>query len=202
MVVGIIVGALIVRNPRAVAMGIPLLLLSSLAVNCTKAILPSLRPAEVLDAIHVVGPLLRSGSFPSGHAAAGMAAGLAVAYGSASRMVGTGALILGALIGISRIFVGAHFPSDVLGGMICPLALFSIFKVTVRTNLERRVPDRPLSSHRVFQIFLGMEILAAVFLVFVYGPYFSDSPTICAVVGSAAVAFVAIGWKPSSTPPS
>ncbi len=202
LVLGIIVGALIVRNSRAVAMGIPLLLISSLAVNCTKAILPSLRPAEVLDAVHVVGPLLRSGSFPSGHAAAGMAAGLAVAYGSASRFVGTGALILGALIGISRIFVGAHFPSDVLAGMICPLALFTIYNVTVRKNLEKRIPDRPPSSRREFRIFLGMEIFAAVFLILVYGPYFSDSPTICVVVGSAAVAFVAIGWRLSSAPPS
>ncbi len=113
LVLGIIVGAFIIRNPRVVALGIPLLLLSSLVVNGTKAIFPSLRPAEVLDAIHVVGPLLRSGSFPSGHAAAGMAAGLAVAYGLASRSVGAAAVILGALIGISRIFVGAHFPSDV-----------------------------------------------------------------------------------------
>jgi membrane-associated phospholipid phosphatase len=195
LVLGIVVGAFIVWNPRVVAVGIPLLLLSSLAVNATKAIFPTLRPATVLDAVHVVGPLLRSGSFPSGHAAAAFAAGLAVAYGSGSRFTATGALLLAASIGISRIFVGAHFPDDVIAGMICPLALFAIFDVTVRTSLEQHIPNRPFILSPVFRLLLGMEILAIVMLVFLYGPYFSQSPTVCAVVGGAALVFVAIGWR-------
>ena len=80
LVLGIVVGAFIVKNPRVVAMGIPLLLITSLTVNIIKAVFPSLRPVEMLDAVHVVGPLLRSGSFPSGHAAAAMAAGLSIAF--------------------------------------------------------------------------------------------------------------------------
>lgn len=194
-VLGILVGAFITWNPRVVAVGIPLLLLSSLVVNSTKAIFPTLRPAEVLDVVHVVGPLLRYGSFPSGHAAAGLAAGIAVAYGSSSKFTAGVALVLGGLIGISRIFVGAHFPSDVIAGMICPLALFAIFNFAMRTNLEQRVPQLPPVSRPGFRFLLGTEILCALFLVLLYGPYFSDSPTVCAIAGAGALGFVVIGWR-------
>ncbi len=201
LVLGVLVGAFIAWNPRVVAVGIPVLLLSSLAVNGTKAIFPTLRPAEVLDAVHVVGPLLRSGSFPSGHAAAGLAAGLAVAYGSSSRFTAAGALVLGACIGNSRIFVGAHFPADVVAGMICPLVWFAVFNAAVRTRFEQRIPDRPSVSRPVFRFFLSIEILAAFLLIFLYGPYFSHSPTICVIAGAAALAFLAIGWRLRCTIP-
>ncbi len=140
LVLGIIVGAFIVKNPRVVAMGIPLLLLTSLTVNIIKAIFPSLRPAEMLDAVHVVGPLLRSGSFPSGHAAAAMAAGLSIAFYGSFRPAGLLAIFVAFLIGISRIFVGAHFPKDVLAGMVCAFVLFLIVKALVAPFIENRIP--------------------------------------------------------------
>jgi undecaprenyl-diphosphatase len=39
------------------------------------------------------------------------------------RLYGAGALILAGLIGLSRIYLGVHYPSDVLGGMLIGLAI-------------------------------------------------------------------------------
>ena len=128
-----------------------------------KAAYPSLRPAELLQSVHVVGPLLRSGSFPSGHAAASMSAGLAIAHFCSSRVIGAIVMAIALLIALSRIFVGAHFPADVLGGMISALGVFLIFRLTAWPTLEAHVPEHPSLSRRRFRVALCFEVLAVLF---------------------------------------
>jgi membrane-associated phospholipid phosphatase len=198
LVLGIIVGAFIVVNPRVVAMGIPLLLLTSLTVNIIKAIFPSLRPVEVLDAVHVVGPLLRSGSFPSGHAAAAMAAGLSIAFYGSSRSTGLLALFIAFLIGISRIFVAAHFPKDVLAGMVCAFVLFLIVKALFVPFIENRIPDRPSFRGKTFWAAFWLEIIAALFTMLIYGPYYSELPAVPMFVAAVVLIWIARRYKSAS----
>ena len=83
------------------------------------------RPDVVWREIPLPGP----GSFPSGHAFIGMAfyAGLALV---GPRRLSTGARVflacagfaLALLIGVSRIYLGVHYPTDVLGGWTLGLA--------------------------------------------------------------------------------
>ena len=195
LVLGIIVGAFIVVNPRVVAIGIPLLLLSSLTVNLIKAVFPSVRPAELLGAVHVMGPLLRSGSFPSGHAAAAMAAGLSIASYCSFRPARAIALLMAVLIGVSRIFVGAHFPKDVLAGIICVLVLFLIVRALFQVSLEARIPDRPSFRGKLFWTAIWLEVLTALFTIFVYGPYYSEFPAVPIIVAVLVLTCLAIGYK-------
>ena len=139
------------------------MILSSVVVHLVKAAYPSLRPAELLQSVHVVGPLLRSGSFPSGHAAASMSAGLAIAHFCSSRATSAVVMAIALLIALSRIFVGAHFPADVLGGMICALGVFLIFRLTAWPTLEAHVPEHPSLSRRRFRVALCFEVLAVLF---------------------------------------
>ncbi|MHB1652798.1 MAG: phosphatase PAP2 family protein [Desulfitobacteriaceae bacterium] len=55
-------------------------------------------------------------SFPSGHTTTSFAP--AVTFLLKKRALGIAALILAALIGFSRIYVGVHYPLDVLGGVL------------------------------------------------------------------------------------
>lgn len=82
------------------------------------------RPRPAIDPFVL---LPHSLAYPSGHAANSMAAFLAVALiatpGRYRWAVSVAALILGFLVGCSRVLLGVHWPSDVIGGwalgMVC-----------------------------------------------------------------------------------
>jgi undecaprenyl-diphosphatase len=77
------------------------------------------RPYKVLADVRVIDAQPPSSSFPSGHAA------LSMAGAAAASLVVPGATLvwwaLGATIAISRIYVGVHFPFDVLSGALLGL---------------------------------------------------------------------------------
>lgn len=78
--------------------------------------------SEILShtvSVHVLGPSLFANSFPSGHTFTvfSTASLFAWLYPRTSLPL----FALAALTGLSRIYVGAHFPLDVLGGMLVGL---------------------------------------------------------------------------------
>jgi undecaprenyl-diphosphatase len=64
-------------------------------------------------------------SFPSGHAAAGLSLALpiALALGGA---VGTAVLALGLAVGVSRCYLGVHYPGDVVMGWLLATLTFLV----------------------------------------------------------------------------
>jgi len=82
------------------------------------------RPFIVLN----IEPLINhdtTSSFPSGHASAYFALALAIFY--LNKKLGWWFLISSLLMGIARIFVGIHWPTDILGGIV--IALLSVLLV-------------------------------------------------------------------------
>ena len=61
-------------------------------------------------------------SFPSGHAGCSFAVGC-VMFRRLPKLYGVPALILAILIALSRLYVGVHYPSDVLFGTISGIAI-------------------------------------------------------------------------------
>ena len=75
-------------------------------------------------------------SFPSGHSLFAMAFYISFATIVASRLTGIArttlravAVLLVILIGASRIFLGVHYPSDVLGGYVTAVLWMTLFNV-------------------------------------------------------------------------
>ena len=71
------------------------------------------RPYEAMEALSILVGRPRDFSFPSGHATASFAGAWAVFRNAKSRWR-WGALILAILIALSRLYVGVHYPTDVL----------------------------------------------------------------------------------------
>lgn len=67
-------------------------------------------------------------SFPSGHAAVGMAMFTMLADRATSRLGRRVLQSLGAYVGLSRVYVGVHYPTDVLGGAGMGLALGALWR--------------------------------------------------------------------------
>jgi undecaprenyl-diphosphatase len=84
------------------------------------------RPRPYLtDAVNMLIDKSREASFPSGHAAFFFAFSLAVYY--FNKKLGIIFLTVSVLMGLSRIFVGIHWPSDVLAGAV--VGIFSVWLV-------------------------------------------------------------------------
>lgn len=79
------------------------------------------RPELVLPEVIVVGEMMDSFSFPSGHAAVAFAG--AVVLAAHHKKWQWYYFILAALISFSRIYLGRHFPSDVLAGILLGLLI-------------------------------------------------------------------------------
>lgn len=105
------------EGKKAAVLGLFALLISHLAVDhLFKDLVARPRPFWELPQARVLVTPPASFSFPSGHSAQGLAIAT-VWFGLGSRM-GVPALVVAFLIAFSRIYVGVHYPLDVLGGML------------------------------------------------------------------------------------
>ena len=80
------------------------------------------RPYEVIEGLTYIVMKPSDYSFPSGHAGCSFSAAC-IMYRRLPRRYGVPALILAILISVSRLYVGVHYPSDVLFGVISGIAI-------------------------------------------------------------------------------
>ena len=98
-------------------MGISLALEFIFANLIIKNVVSRIRPYEVIDGLTLLVNKPHDYSFPSAHT--GSAFALAVVFFMVmDRKYGIIAIVIASLMGFSRLYVGVHYPSDVLGGII------------------------------------------------------------------------------------
>ena len=113
-------------------MGICALLLSLLVNNLLlKNLVGRVRPYEVIPGLVPLIPRPKEYSFPSGHSASSFAAA-SVFYRTMPKKFGIPIVILAFLISVSRLYVGVHYPSDVLVGIVSGIELSYVAEAIVR----------------------------------------------------------------------
>lgn len=76
------------------------------------------RPWVLFDQVVRMIPDPGDPSFPSGHSANSMAPAMAILLNGAKKRYGVAAVTLALLVGLSRLYLGVHFPSDVGAGLL------------------------------------------------------------------------------------
>ncbi len=105
------------RTRRAGASALCAMLIGLVAVNVTiKPLVSRPRPWLVIENFASLVPEHDPNSFPSGHTSAAFAFALAVWAAAPRRWIRIAAVCAAVLMGLSRLYVGVHFPSDVLAG--------------------------------------------------------------------------------------
>ena len=94
------------------------LIFDLLVVNIAiKPLVARIRPYALLNEITILTHQPGDHSFPSGHSAGSFACAWAF-FRAYKKKWGVPALILASLIAFSRLYVGVHYPTDVLGGVV------------------------------------------------------------------------------------
>jgi undecaprenyl-diphosphatase len=90
-------------------------------------------PKPLVDVPH-------SGSFPSGHASVAFACATVIAW--RVPRLGVPAFVLAAAIAWSRVYVGVHWPLDVLGGAVLGVPVATALLMLVRARPRSRPATR------------------------------------------------------------
>lgn len=129
--IGIIL--LCIRDTRKAGVTVALSMVTNLlALNLVlKNLVDRIRPYEVIDGLTRLVPAEKSFSFPSGHAGHAFAAAVVI-YVMLPKKYGIPALILAVLIAFSRLYVGVHYPTDVLAGSLVGTVIALLAVAVVR----------------------------------------------------------------------
>jgi undecaprenyl-diphosphatase len=122
---------LLARRPRVAGLLLACWLLSELLQWSIKPFVARPRP----DVVWRLVPLPDSFSFPSGHALVAAAVYVALALVASGHLrrpalrvlVIAAGLLVGLLVGLTRVYLGVHYPIDVIAGWCAGLALALIF---------------------------------------------------------------------------
>ena len=125
------IALLFFKKTRRAGFDVLLCLLTAFILNnlIIKNLVARVRPYEAIAGLEAIVPQLHDWSFPSGHACSSFAAATSLALSFGKK--GAWSFILATLIAISRVYVGVHYPSDVIVGIaVGSLTAYLTFKLS------------------------------------------------------------------------
>jgi len=123
---------------------IAMILADQISSNILKDVFQRPRPCQIMSDLNLLVNCGQGFSMPSSHAANSFAqAAFFASLFTKSRWY---LIIVAFLVSISRVFVGVHYPGDILAGMmlgvVVGLIVTAFFIIFERKVLSRAVPDR------------------------------------------------------------
>ncbi len=97
------------------------------------------RPYEVIPGLNCIVGLADDWSFPSGHTTNSLACGWVLFRKAPKRWQRVCALVMAILIALSRLYVGIHYPTDVLGGAVIGICS-ACLSMWLFPKIEKRFP--------------------------------------------------------------
>lgn len=102
------------------------MILTLILVNLTlKPMIARIRPYVLLENLQIIVSQPGDRSFPSGHSAHALACSWVI-FRMCRKKYGVPLLVLGLLVALSRLYVGVHYPTDVIAGCACGMAMAEI----------------------------------------------------------------------------
>ena len=127
------IALLIPEKTRKVGIMSAIALLGSLIINneIIKNLVKRPRPFVTFTDLQIIIPTPSQYSFPSGHTSSSFAAA-AVFYRHLPKKLGVPSIVLAGLIGFSRLYVGVHYPTDVIAGVVMGIFLSYLAEFLVK----------------------------------------------------------------------
>jgi len=110
--------------------------LADWSATAIKALADRPRPPLRYPEPKTLVPLPRDASFPSGHAATSFAAATMLTF--AFPRLAAPLFVLAAAVAFSRVYVGVHYPLDVIGGAALGALVATALRLLVTTRLRSR----------------------------------------------------------------
>lgn len=101
------------------------IVVSVISSHLLKRIISRNRPFETIEKIELIGKEWKDKSFPSAHTAAAFSNAFVLSFYFANFTIIF--YILATSVALSRIYMGVHYPTDILGGAIVGLTVATIF---------------------------------------------------------------------------
>jgi membrane-associated phospholipid phosphatase len=102
------------------------------------------RPYRALDDVRLLIEEPRGTSWPSSHPAVLLAfASVATRNLGSSRAVTSGAGLLAGLVGLSRVYLGVHYPADVAGGLLLGRGVADLWSAALSPAILGRLARAP-----------------------------------------------------------
>ena len=107
------------KKTRKIGIMCAVSLILSVVINnvIIKNLVARTRPYEVVEGLKLLIAKQSDFSFPSGHTGASFAAAVVI-FMKTPKKYGIPAMRMAALIAFSRLYVGVHYPTDVLAGLV------------------------------------------------------------------------------------
>lgn len=150
VVIAWLVGRRSAHAPRIVALAFLAGASAVIALVVNQAIGPAIgrvRPCRALHHVEVLLTCAKDSSLPSDHAM--IAGAFAVGLLFVNRWLGALAVLLALLLAFARVYVGVHYPGDVVVGLLIGGAIGLVVALVLRrpvTELAARLTRTPLGS--------------------------------------------------------